>query len=52
MDIVKYLEGMGTTNPAYEGTTGRITFDADGEVREKTVAVGVVRGRRLLTATP
>lgn len=50
--IVEYLEGMGTTHPAYDGSTGRITFDADGEVKEKSVAVGVVRGRRLVTATP
>jgi branched-chain amino acid transport system substrate-binding protein len=46
-----YLASVGTTRPAYDGVTGRIAFDAQGDVPEKDVVIGVVRGGRLVTAT-
>jgi len=48
--IVEYLEGLGTTSAPYEGVTGRIIFDAEGDPKEKPVAVGVVRNRGIVTA--
>ncbi|MEO6067602.1 MAG: branched-chain amino acid ABC transporter substrate-binding protein [Gemmatimonadales bacterium] len=50
--IVEYLAGVGTVMPAYDGVTGRIVFDAAGDAKEKPVAIGVVRNRALVTATP
>jgi branched-chain amino acid transport system substrate-binding protein len=46
--VVEYLEGLGTLTPAYPGVTGAIAFDADGEALERGVAIGVVRGRKLV----
>ena len=48
--IVKYLEGVGSDTPPYDGVTGRIVFDSAGDARDKPVAIGVVRGRALVTA--
>lgn len=48
--VVKYLEGVGTDSPAYDGVTGRIVFDSAGDARDKPVAIGVVRARSLVTA--
>lgn len=45
-----YLEGIGSRNPAVAGVTGTIRFDANGDVREKEVAVGVVRGGNVVSA--
>jgi branched-chain amino acid transport system substrate-binding protein len=49
--IVEYLEGVGTRTEAYNGVTGRIAFDENGDAKEKPVAVGVVRGRTLVSVT-
>jgi branched-chain amino acid transport system substrate-binding protein len=45
-----YLAGIGTTNPAFEGVTGRIAFDQHGDVPGKDVLIGVVRDGRLVSA--
>jgi branched-chain amino acid transport system substrate-binding protein len=42
--VREYLEGIGTRNPPVEGVTGTIRFDSAGDVPDKMVAVGVVRG--------
>jgi branched-chain amino acid transport system substrate-binding protein len=44
-----YLARVGRGKPAFQGITGTIAFDADGDVPGKTVAIGVVRGGRLVT---
>jgi branched-chain amino acid transport system substrate-binding protein len=44
------LAQLGHERPAYEGVTGRITFDARGDVPDKSVLVGVVRGGRIVLA--
>jgi len=43
-----WLAGVGTTTPAFDGVTGRIAFDTNGDVPDKDVVIGVVRGRRLV----
>jgi len=50
--IRDYLASIGTAGgpPAYDGVTGRIQFDAGGDVRDKSVVVGVVRGGRIVLA--
>jgi len=48
--IVEYLEGLGTTSAPYDGVTGRIVFDAAGDAKDKTVTVGVVRNKAIVTA--
>lgn len=45
-----YLAGVGSATPAYDGVTGRIAFDSNGDVPDKAVVVGVVRNHQLLTA--
>ncbi|HWA40507.1 MAG TPA: branched-chain amino acid ABC transporter substrate-binding protein, partial [Gemmatimonadales bacterium] len=50
VEIVRYLDGVGSASPAYDGVTGRIVFDSAGDARDKSVAIGVVRGRALVTA--
>lgn len=44
------VAAVGTSRPAAEGVTGRIAFDARGDVPEKTVVVGQVRGGRIVLA--
>ena len=44
------LAQVGRSRPAYEGVTGRIAFDDNGDVPDKTVLVGVVRGGRIVLA--
>jgi branched-chain amino acid transport system substrate-binding protein len=44
------LSQVGRARSAYEGVTGRIAFDDNGDVPEKTVLVGIVRGGRLQLA--
>lgn len=44
------LARLGHGRPAYEGITGHVTFDDQGDVPEKAVYVGVVRGGRLVLA--
>jgi branched-chain amino acid transport system substrate-binding protein len=39
----------GQTRPAYEGVTGRIAFDAAGDVPTKSVVIAVVREGRLVS---
>ena len=45
------LARLGSDRPAYDGVTGRITFDENGDVPNKAVYAGVVRGGRLVLAT-
>lgn len=47
--IREYLATVGNSRPAYDGVTGRIAFDERGEVPDKSVVIGVVRGGRLAT---
>jgi branched-chain amino acid transport system substrate-binding protein len=49
--IRDYLAQVGGTRPAYEGVTGRIAFDSAGDVPDKPVVIGVVRGGRIVTET-
>lgn len=42
-DIRDALAEVGTSTPAYEGLTGRIAFDENGDVPDLPVVVGVVR---------
>ena len=48
--IRAYLEGIGSRHPAVEGVTGTIRFDRNGDVPQKEVAVGVVRGGTVVSA--
>jgi branched-chain amino acid transport system substrate-binding protein len=50
--IRDYLASVGAPGgvPPYEGVTGRIEFDERGDVRNKSVLVGVVRGGRIVPA--
>jgi branched-chain amino acid transport system substrate-binding protein len=48
--IRAYLEGVGSGNPAVEGVSGTIRFDKNGDVPQKEVAVGVVRGGTVVSA--
>jgi branched-chain amino acid transport system substrate-binding protein len=48
--VVEYLEGLGTASAPYEGVTGRIIFDTEGDPKDKSVAVGVIRNRAIVTA--
>lgn len=48
--IRDWVAGVGTERPAFEGVTGRIAFDENGDVPDKPIAVGVVRGGILRTA--
>ena len=49
--IVDYLEGLGTASSGYDGVTGRIVFDSAGDAKDKSVAVGMVRSKALVSAT-
>jgi branched-chain amino acid transport system substrate-binding protein len=49
--IVEYLEGLGTSSAPYDGVTGRIIFDSAGDAKDKSVAIGVIRNKVLVTAT-
>jgi branched-chain amino acid transport system substrate-binding protein len=44
------LAGVGTTTPAFEGVTGTIAFDANGDVPRQPVIVGVVRNGKVVVA--
>ena len=50
--IRDYLARVGAEggNPAFEGVSGTIRFDENGDAKGKEVAVGVVRGGRLVSA--
>lgn len=47
--IRDYLARIGTSEPAFDGVTGRIAFDAQGDVPSKPVVIGVVRSGRIVT---
>lgn len=47
-----YLASVGRSSPPFLGVTGRIVFDDNGDVPDKSVVIGVVRDGRLTTATP
>src|SRR6185437_2411172 len=42
-----YLAHVGRGKPPFEGVTGRIAFDGNGDVAGRTVVIGVVRNGRL-----
>jgi branched-chain amino acid transport system substrate-binding protein len=48
--IQLYLSGVGSDNPAFNGVTGTITFDAYGDVPDKDVVIGIVRDDRIVPA--
>lgn len=45
-----YIASVGTRTDPYEGVSGTIAFNEDGDVVGKPVTLGVVRGGRLVTA--
>lgn len=48
--IRAHLADVGRGAPAFEGVTGRIAFDENGDVPGKTVAIGQVRGGQVRAA--
>lgn len=48
--IRDWVAGVGSERPAYDGVTGRIAFDENGDVAEKPVVIGVVRGGAVVSA--
>lgn len=46
-----HIARVGSELPAYEGVSGTIIFDENGDVAGKDVAVGIVRQGRILTAS-
>jgi branched-chain amino acid transport system substrate-binding protein len=46
--IRDYLASVGSGRPAFEGVTGRITFDSSGDVRGKPLTIAIVRNGRLV----
>jgi branched-chain amino acid transport system substrate-binding protein len=48
--LIQYLAGVGTASPPFEGVTGRIAFDAQGDVPTKAVVIGVIRDGAVITA--
>ncbi|HEX6941264.1 MAG TPA: ABC transporter substrate-binding protein [Longimicrobiales bacterium] len=49
-EIRDYLAGVGTRYPAFEGVSGTIRFDENGDVAGKDVTVGIIRNGRIVTA--
>src|SRR2546421_114270 len=47
--IRDYLARVGRGQPPYEGVTGTIAFDANGDAAGKAAVIGVVRNGRLVT---
>lgn len=45
-----WIAGVGTDRPAYDGVTGRISFDENGDVDAKPAVIGVVRGGAVVSA--
>lgn len=45
-----YVARIGPDHPAHEGVSGTIAFDENGDVVDKPVALGVVRGGQLVSA--
>lgn len=50
-EIRDYLAGVGTRTPAFEGVSGTIAFDENGDVASKDVAVGIIREGEIRTAS-
>jgi branched-chain amino acid transport system substrate-binding protein len=48
-ELRDYIARVGGAEPAFDGVTGRIAFDASGDVPAKPVVIGVVRSGRLVT---
>lgn len=48
-DLRDYVAQVGASVPAFDGVTGRIAFDQQGDVPAKPVVIGVVRSGRLVT---
>jgi branched-chain amino acid transport system substrate-binding protein len=46
-----YVAGIGRTRPEFEGVSGTVIFDENGDAVGKEVAVGVVRGGQLVTVS-
>jgi ABC-type branched-subunit amino acid transport system substrate-binding protein len=44
-----YLAGVGTGTPAFEGVTGTIAFDDNGDVPGKPVVVGTAQNGALVS---
>ncbi len=45
-----YLSGVGSASPPFDGVTGLIAFDQQGDVPGKAVVLGVIRGGRMVVA--
>ena len=45
-----YLARVGRDIEPFEGVTGPITFDENGDVPQKDVVIGVISDGRLITA--
>ncbi len=43
-----YLASVGSRRPAYEGVSGRIAFDSNGDVPGKPLTIAIVRNGRLV----
>ncbi len=48
--VRKFLSGVGTSGPPFEGVTGTIAFDENGDVPGKPVVVGTAQSGRLVSA--
>jgi branched-chain amino acid transport system substrate-binding protein len=44
-----YVAAVGTGVPEFEGVTGNITLDANGDVVDKEMAIGVIRNGEIIT---
>jgi ABC-type branched-subunit amino acid transport system substrate-binding protein len=42
-DIRRALAGVGSVTPAFEGVTGTVAFDANGDVPNQNVYIGLVQ---------
>lgn len=48
--IRDYIASIGSARPAFEGVSGTIAFDENGDVPQKSVAIGRIQGGRVLSA--
>jgi branched-chain amino acid transport system substrate-binding protein len=48
--IRDYIASVGTDAPAFEGVTGTISLDGNGDTVDKEMAVGVIRGGEIVSA--
>jgi branched-chain amino acid transport system substrate-binding protein len=44
-----YIAAVGSTIPAFEGVTGRISLDKNGDVVDKEPTIGVIRNGEIIT---